>query len=356
MPFPLPLHVTEGSAVLAIMHGNSFTPNDLDFYIPSGRWFLFKWFLLAHWDLYLIEDLRSIGKKRYSTCYPLPGINAILYFHNRKTNTIMNVIVTNTRLLFYQIIPVYPLKATLPLLLGLLQLSRALLTTALFQKERGFNEAGEVHWEKLIKLMQKLKEVNKEWKESNDKCLEAEETFSEANQCTEHVQLTLKSQRLLPNIKSWLSDFEEGGCMLKKYCLNLQEAIPKGWLTIIWQPLKPWNPPQATAFPVMPKVPLFLTLKMGNQAEYQALPALIHNHNLYKQELHITPLQSWGSIPAQPPLVKKSETAGSTAVNMDPMPKPVLNLYRFDEASPKHVKKLEPSPKPSYPIQSPERG
>ncbi|KAH6907587.1 hypothetical protein BKA70DRAFT_1223412 [Coprinopsis sp. MPI-PUGE-AT-0042] len=74
-----------GSAVLAVMHGNCFTPNDLDFY-----------FLLAHRDLYLVEDLGSIGKKIYTARYPLPGIDAIWYFRNRKTNAIINVIVTKT--------------------------------------------------------------------------------------------------------------------------------------------------------------------------------------------------------------------------------------------------------------------
>ncbi|KAH6910965.1 hypothetical protein BKA70DRAFT_1099687 [Coprinopsis sp. MPI-PUGE-AT-0042] len=85
-----------GSAVLAVMHGNCFTPNDLDFYVPSRRWFFFKWFLLAHRDLYLVEDLGSIGKKIYTARYPLPGIDAIWYFRNRKTNAIINVIVTKT--------------------------------------------------------------------------------------------------------------------------------------------------------------------------------------------------------------------------------------------------------------------
>lgn len=86
-----------GSAVLAIMHGNCFIPNDLDIYVPSGRWFLFKLFLLAHRDLYLVKDVRSIGKNPYNGDYPLPGIKSIWYFRNRKTNTIINVIVTKTK-------------------------------------------------------------------------------------------------------------------------------------------------------------------------------------------------------------------------------------------------------------------
>jgi hypothetical protein len=85
-----------GSAVLAIMHGRCFAPNDLDFYVPSRSWFLFRVFLWFHPDLYHVDDPRSLGKKLPSH-YSLPGIQSIHYFHNRKTNMVINVIVTTTR-------------------------------------------------------------------------------------------------------------------------------------------------------------------------------------------------------------------------------------------------------------------
>jgi hypothetical protein len=86
-----------GSAVLAIMHGRSFVPNDLDFYVPARSWFLLRLFLWFHPDLYLVDDPRSLGKKPLPSHYPLPGIQSIHYYHNRKTNMITNVIVTTTQ-------------------------------------------------------------------------------------------------------------------------------------------------------------------------------------------------------------------------------------------------------------------
>jgi hypothetical protein len=89
--------VVSGSAVLALMHGNKFVPNDLDIYVPARRWWLWRLFLLAHRDIYLVEDVQTLRKKPYLRRYPLPGIESIRYFRNRKTNTVINVIVTKTR-------------------------------------------------------------------------------------------------------------------------------------------------------------------------------------------------------------------------------------------------------------------
>ncbi|KAH6919359.1 hypothetical protein BKA70DRAFT_1087530 [Coprinopsis sp. MPI-PUGE-AT-0042] len=93
-----------GSVVLAVLHGGNFVPGDLDIYVPYNRWFFMKLFLQAHRDIYLVEDLVTIGKPRRQGRYPIPGVTMIWYFHNRKTDTAINVMVTKTRSPFPAII------------------------------------------------------------------------------------------------------------------------------------------------------------------------------------------------------------------------------------------------------------
>ncbi|KAH6869082.1 hypothetical protein BKA70DRAFT_1132064 [Coprinopsis sp. MPI-PUGE-AT-0042] len=86
-----------GSTVPAILHSGSFQPDDLDIYVPYHRWIFMKFFLLAHRDTHLVEDPTTIGKSRYQGSSPLPAVSSIWYFHNRKTNKVINVMVTSTR-------------------------------------------------------------------------------------------------------------------------------------------------------------------------------------------------------------------------------------------------------------------
>jgi hypothetical protein len=89
--------VISGSAVLALLHPGRFQPGDLDIYVPYQWWLLFKIFLLLHRDIYLVEDPRTIGRPARHGPYPIPGVACVWYFHNMRTNKVINVIVTSTR-------------------------------------------------------------------------------------------------------------------------------------------------------------------------------------------------------------------------------------------------------------------